>query len=400
MKKFIKIIPAIAMLLVAVLMATTATYAWFSMNNKVNVTGMEVTTRVSNNLLIAAVDTTDATKEGNTDTAYLNALHQTVSARVQPVSTVDGINYWYTSTTNVTANGDAKTDVYTAYSESTSLDNTSARKTAYDADFNANNGISAATTSTVVYGYVDYSFYLKATNADSIARSVYMTKCNITYNGGALPSSERPWRVALFVQEAEAETKQSTALATTDLKSILAPTSAVYFTNGKAISANAAPSVDVSNLSSDAVVDGALAAGTTAYYKVTVRLWLEGEDTTCTNDTFANLTGKYRLDLAFEVGDETDPLVVDEIGTVSNATVTATDDVATLTLTDGKLNNGETPLTINWKNASDNSAALGTPSGTPSGQTFTATADASVYCEVVTTKGNIYVSNIVEVDVP
>ena len=400
MKKLSKLIPSFAMLLLSVVLLSTSTLAWFSMNTRVTVTGMAVTTKVSNNLLIAPVDTSDITKEGNTDSAYLNALHQVISAQIQPTSTVDGVSYWYTSTTNVTASGDAKTDVYTEYSETTALENAAARKTNYDSAFNANHSITSASTLNVVYGYVDYAFYLKATNADSVVRSVYMSRCNLTYDGSVLPASERSWRVALLVQEAEAETKQDTALTSSDLKSIIAPASATYFTSGKAISSDAAPTVDVAQFSSAAIVDDALDAGTTKYYKVTVRLWLEGEDTTCNNDTFASLTEKYRLDLAFDVGDGLDPESVTTIGTVANAVATASTNVATLTLTDGKLTNGETVLTINWKNASDDSAASGTPSGSPTGTTFTASAEGSIYCEVVTTKGNIYVTNTVEVTAP
>ena len=45
-----------------------------------------------------------------------------------------------------------------------------------------------------------------------------------------------------------------------------------------------------------------IAAGATEYNKVTVRLWLEGEDTTCTNETYAQLTNAYSLALTFHLG--------------------------------------------------------------------------------------------------
>ena len=45
--------------------------------------------------------------------------------------------------------------------------------------------------------------------------------------------------------------------------------------------------------------------GETKYYKVVVRLWLEGEDTTCTSETFANLTDTWSLDLKLELGQGT-----------------------------------------------------------------------------------------------
>ena len=64
MKRFRKLIPAVVLLLVSAIMMSTATYAWFSMNNKVAVTGMEVKTKVSSNLLVAADNPGTTSKNG------------------------------------------------------------------------------------------------------------------------------------------------------------------------------------------------------------------------------------------------------------------------------------------------------------------------------------------------
>ena len=45
-----------------------------------------------------------------------------------------------------------------------------------------------------------------------------------------------------------------------------------------------------------------ITAGATKYYKVVVRLWIEGEDTTCTSETFANLTDTWALALQLDLG--------------------------------------------------------------------------------------------------
>ena len=42
MKKFMKLIPALAMLLIATTLVSTATFAWFSMNTTVTATNMQV----------------------------------------------------------------------------------------------------------------------------------------------------------------------------------------------------------------------------------------------------------------------------------------------------------------------------------------------------------------------
>lgn len=45
-----KIVSAIVMLLISTVLLGTSTFAWFSMNNKVTISGMTVTTKVSSNL--------------------------------------------------------------------------------------------------------------------------------------------------------------------------------------------------------------------------------------------------------------------------------------------------------------------------------------------------------------
>jgi len=53
MKAFKKLVPAIALLLVSAVLLGTSTFAWFSMNKVVTVSGMSVKTSVSSNLFIA-----------------------------------------------------------------------------------------------------------------------------------------------------------------------------------------------------------------------------------------------------------------------------------------------------------------------------------------------------------
>lgn len=53
MKKMRRLIPAIAMLLVSAVMLSTASFAWFTMNESVTATGMEVKAKASGNLLIS-----------------------------------------------------------------------------------------------------------------------------------------------------------------------------------------------------------------------------------------------------------------------------------------------------------------------------------------------------------
>ena len=298
MKKFKKLIPALCMLLVSAVLLGSSTYAWFSMNNKVTVTGMQVTTKVSSNLLISAT---------NSEAGFENGLIQAVAGKLEPVSTVDAKDFYWTATSNVKGDGDAKDDAYTKYDETANLENTAAKKTAADTFFNANFGFSAADANNVVYGYLDYAFYLKATSTEA-ASKVVMTKCNLlTYdeNDAATVPTDKAWRAAMF---ANTVTASATGTLASSATTILAPDGAMYFTNTnskpqavKGATENSTHG-DVTNYSVEAKVAENLTAGSTTYYYVVIRFWLEGEDTTCNNNTYASLTDKYALNLEFEIG--------------------------------------------------------------------------------------------------
>lgn len=60
MKKFKKLIPALCMLLVSAVMLGSTTFAWFSMNNKVTATGMQVTAKANTQFLVISDTTTFA----------------------------------------------------------------------------------------------------------------------------------------------------------------------------------------------------------------------------------------------------------------------------------------------------------------------------------------------------
>ena len=206
-----KLIPSILLLVLSFSLLATSTFAWFSMNDTVTVTGMQITTKVGSNLLIYGSNGV------GDDPLFTTTLTQSVSGRLEPVSTIDGEAFYYTAPSNVASNGSAiEDDAYILYSETTNLTNIAANKTAYSADFQSKNGISTPiTTSNIVYGYVDYVFYLKATNAEDSAKEVRMTECNLLYDGAVV--TEKAWRVAMF---SKAATKEGGDPGTADLVAI------------------------------------------------------------------------------------------------------------------------------------------------------------------------------------
>ena len=352
MKKTKIIVPALAVLLLSTAASVSGTVAWFSMNTSINVTGMTVTTKVSSSLQIATE---------NDDTLFSNNdLRQTRSAVLEPASTVNGHNFFYT--TNAKANGDANADQYAVYSEAANpsaesptnalieAHHTATGKDYYDKAFNDTYGFSyadATAETKISFAYVDYSFYLKASIVGD-SQKIIMNKCNILYQDVAL-STEWAWRVAFFASPVNENVNEEDSVTTnptnSHLVSILslaksknqneitstvldedastsgykadpqltaAPAAATadghtrYYQasaeNGtpKAISGATAAPTAVSNPNAYANI-GSNATGTVRY-KVVVRLWLEGEDVSCTSDTFASLTSSWKLNLSFTLG--------------------------------------------------------------------------------------------------
>ena len=318
MKKNKILVPALAILALGTAASVTGTVAWFSANGNVTVSGMAVHTSVSSNMLISAT---------YQEEDFGVALVQGREAFLKPTSTINGVDFFYTSTSNVDAAGAPKRLDYIAYNEATgtALANSDAGKTKYDAGFQTANGITGSITeSNVAYGYVDYSFYLKVTNAESSAQDIVMTKCNLLYDGAA--TTVKAWRVALFAKNlgdtalASATNDEVAEANLVTIMGLSASASGDYFVSGKAAATAYTPDNpgttetneyaagtrdDVSNLSEEAISSVAansgngIASGATLYQKLTVRLWLEGEDKDCNNDTFALLTEDWTLDLEF-----------------------------------------------------------------------------------------------------
>lgn len=269
---------AIAMTLVATVALGSSTYAWFAVNTKVTATGMNVRTTVTNNLFIASTTTASTTALAESD--FKTSDVDNVAGYLQPVSTIDGVNYWYTPKNNVKGNGSVSAAIYNAYEQSA---------------FNANAGTEGAV------GYVDYAFQLKAVNSDQTSPAyINLTGINLVY-GNTQETSENAFRAAIFVEDLGTTLKAPSGDVGT-LKTILKPSEASYFGLGGVESASSVAAV--TNLGTAANI-ATVEQGTTNYYKVVVRLWLEGEDTTCNNTTFANLKDDWALDMTVELQGET-----------------------------------------------------------------------------------------------
>ena len=273
-----KLIPALALLLVSAVLLATSSFAWFSMNTTVTVTGMSVTAKVNDNLQIAPTTVDATTKAADSAFKYGYVMTHT-SQLLEPVSTANGVNFFYTSTKNVQANGDAATDTYVAYNHASTT------------DFDTNYGTTGAK------GYVEYAVQLKADNSSNATKYVNLSTLNITYAGAA--ADQMAFRVAVFVNDMGADgSTAATAPTESSLKTLLKMTGSAYHETGKAVTSTSATGA-ITNKADVAANIGSVAANSSRYFKVVVRLWIEGEDTTCTNSTFASLTDTWDFDLAF-----------------------------------------------------------------------------------------------------
>lgn len=302
MKKFNKskvIIPALAMIALTTAASATGTVAWFSANQAAAVTGMTFKTAVSSNLLVAgttdgstaiAYNTTAIANEAQFKESHTFGL---AAKTLIPASTTDGIAFWTTS--KATADGAA-------------IDNGNGTGATYVSATNVEDNPSTTTVDETKTYYVDYSFELKAVAVD--AGSLNLTTLNLLYNSSTYNFATKAWRVAVFV---DTPTSGVFSDSTYTLKGIYTPEFAKNQKTGEAVSGAKATS-SVSYVSS-AVSLASLTAKSTNYYRVTARIWLEGEDKTCTNAMFLSLTDAWSLNMKFEIG--TSPAGVINIGSAA-----------------------------------------------------------------------------------
>lgn len=95
MKKTLKLIPAICMLMIAAVLVSTATYAWFSMNSQVTATGMQVQAVTEGSLYISKAETKPNYQNIILSTVELPTLVNNKAPELMPTSTIN-VEDWYT----------------------------------------------------------------------------------------------------------------------------------------------------------------------------------------------------------------------------------------------------------------------------------------------------------------
>lgn len=298
-----KIIPAAAMLLLSTVMLSTSTFAWFTMNKEVQMTGLAMSATAGDSLEIAlaSVDSSgnisSATHPADTDeygwksTVNVGDYYSDIG-KLKPASSVDGINFFYAKDAG---NGGTTASVF----ESITLGAGSMAA----ATMKPSVSTSTITSDGTEGYYVDIPVYLRTNKVKpSAIETTGDIYCKIIINNPNSDNLYKAVRVA-FIPSAGSAT-------------IFGIDKEYYNKNGDIGTAvNGAASradVDVvtdfvsnSTFTSGAGVNSGLKilyaenAGEYGHLDFTVRVWLEGESTSCLD---LNAGQNWKIDFAFSLG--------------------------------------------------------------------------------------------------
>lgn len=321
-----KIIPAVGMLALSATMLSTSTYAWFTMNKEVEMTGLSMTAAVGEGMEIALaeVDVTTITapslttpaddKSDSWGSAVVVGDYYEKIGLLNPASSVDGVNLY--DATDAT-NGGKKASNFKSI-DLTNNDNiaTATARTTLETD-------KAVTADEDSVGYcVDIPVHLrtnKKSGSGAKENGDIYCKINITPNsksaeGSALGTDVdtlyKAIRVA-FIPKTEG-TDSVTNIFAVDSDCYGGDKVAVSGISTKTASTNLINSTDstfvvnASEFAEGIGVDSGLnipladGAGQYGHLDFTVRVWLEGESTSCYNDKSGQ---SWNIDLAFSLGE-------------------------------------------------------------------------------------------------
>jgi hypothetical protein len=344
-----KLLPAAGSLMISAAMLSTSTYAWFTMNKTVEVTGMEVKAHAEEGLLINEV------KAANSQTWDDAATAGSTTFALRPASTSNLTNWWHANSkksheeagqdelvdtvqisdgvyyANVSASNTTDISDYTAvYDEASTTEtnyatgNTKAETHVYfnDASFGTNKKDTTHTTPDTYYDdgegfYVKYTYYLKSSGdqdldiTDLKAAVKAAQKSGDTGDTTALMAS---LRVGI---EVPASNASNAARAGFGIFAPVTNATASYKVTGAADGSSPATVAPVTGTtdsfttltSLNIVTEGTPATITIpdvndAGIPVYVYVWFEGEDGSCTSDNLQTILSTYDIDVKFSVGDQ------------------------------------------------------------------------------------------------
>lgn len=326
-----KLLPAIGMLAISAAMLSSATFAWFTMNKEVTVTGMSLKAHSEEGLLINEVKTAnsptwdDAAQAAETPTVF----------ELRPTSTSDLATWWHANSKKSAdeAGVDAKTDtvsvgnngeIYTNLSNATdeaiiaagsATGNTQAETHVFYTD--ASYGTAGSYQNGEGY-YVRYTYYLKSSGQDDFTVTDLQAKVKATKKNADGATDSTKLDPALRVGIAVPASNSSNTIAG---RAIFSPIPGTGNTAPDSTNTSYGVTEDVT-ASSSTTVTPTVASATGQYTdyatlnltnsttitipKVTsdgipvyVYVWFEGEDTHCMSDNLTATLDSYDIDITF-----------------------------------------------------------------------------------------------------
>lgn len=266
MKATRKLIPALAMLLVAAVVMSTASFAWFTMSREVTAKGMNVTVTAPNNLLIKGADAGQVFSAEGTSSIGDGTTLGLIKA-IKPASSIDGLSFF-------------------AIKEGQSVTAADGKRTASTV-LEASN--TEATTAAEGY-YVDFPYTVKTEGETAV--DVYVKSFVVTKLAGGSDNGIKAVRAAVLNTD-------GTALYTGVTNAVLVPAGAANATANKAV-ASLTTDGDPLGLAVlgdvKAAVIGTAASANKVFtvparnaavegeeeLQIVIRVWIEGEDLSCT----------------------------------------------------------------------------------------------------------------------
>lgn len=313
MKK--KVLASSSMLVVSAMMLSTATYAWFTMNKEVSVTGMELKAHSEEGLLINEVKLATS----NTWDDQAQGAATPITFELRPTSTKDLANWWHANskksadeagidslvdTVDVDTSGNkyvSLSDIATdqviigaegATSGEKATGNTQAETHVWYSD--ASYGTAGSYQNGEGY-YVNYKYYLKSSGSADL--EVSDLKVAVT---AALKDD------TASVQDIDKSLRVGVKIDSNFL--IFAPVSGADSSYTVTNNAAGSESTTVTPKTAEATINATDTKITipnvnTDGKLVDVYVWFEGEDTNCMSDNLTAVLNAYKIDIKFTDAD-------------------------------------------------------------------------------------------------
>jgi hypothetical protein len=289
-----KLIPSFAMLLIAAILLTTSTYAWFSMNTRVNATNMQVKAIAEQGILINEVATYNSSSWDNSATT-----NQTQGIHLHATSTANTVSWYvaHSKESNDSASATANTPspkLVNGYHALGTTPYTTAIETvqAAVAGTSAKQEVTYVDTGSSGYSdgegyYVKYTYYLKS-SSDAITTSLssggqnLQISAEVTANDGNTLAIDAALRIGVVIN-GKAYIFAPVSGATTTYYVNAGATATTAYTTAQATGVLTIPAVTNDGM------------------EVNVYAWFEGEDAGLKTDNIIDVLDNITVSVSFDL---------------------------------------------------------------------------------------------------